>query len=241
MKTLLVFFKSLFGYLVAVIFGLILIVPCFFIACLPERWRYDNRVYYWIIGCYYKIVNWATFLPITVEGKENIPQDPAILIANHQSSLDIPVFGSLVNSHPHIWFFLARFAKIPIFGFIARRMNVIVDHRGLRKLVGSLDEALKIIKERKSHVLLFPEGGRYIDGKIHNFFYGFAILAKETGRPVIPVMMYNLNKAYPPGAFLIHDYPIRIVIGSPFMYRSDETEDEFVQRVHTWFMDKAAE
>jgi 1-acyl-sn-glycerol-3-phosphate acyltransferase len=241
MKTVLVFLKSLFWYLVAGITGAIFIVPCFFIACLPARWRYDNRVYYWLIGLNYKILNWATFLPISVKGKENIPQEPAVLVANHQSSLDIPIFGALVNSHPHIWFFLARFAKIPIFGFIARRMNVVVDHSGLRKLVGSLDEALKIIKQRKSHVLLFPEGGRYIDNKIHNFFYGFAILAKEAGRPVIPVMMYNLNKVYPPGSFLIHYYPIRVIVGSPFNFKPDETEDEFVQRVHAWFVEKTAE
>lgn len=240
MKILLTVFKTLFLYSIIVVCGLIFVVPCFIIACLPERWRYDNRLYYWLLGCYYKAVRWAMFVPFTVEGKQQIPSEPAILVANHQSSLDIPVFGSLVNSHPHIWFFLVRFAKIPLLGFIARRMNVVVDHSGLRRLVGSLDKALKIIKERKSHVLLFPEGGRYIDGKIHNFFYGFAILAKETGRPVIPVMIYNLNKVYPPGSFLIHNYPIQVVVGSPFIYRSDETEDEFVQRVHTWFMDKAA-
>ena len=50
---------------------------------------------------------WATFLPIHVEGKENLIEQPAIIIANHQSSLDIPVIGALFDHHPHVWLFFS--------------------------------------------------------------------------------------------------------------------------------------
>ena len=86
--------------------------------------------------------------------------------------------------------------------------------------------------------MLFPEGGRYLDDKIHAFFYGFAMIAKETGRPVVPVILLNINKAYPPGSFFVYDYPIHIIIGEPFIMQKDETEDQFVHRVHKWFVEQ---
>ena len=230
--------RSLCAYLIIAIFMVVCFTPCFFIACLPVRWRYDNRVYFLFAHIFYRVINGVLLLPITVEGKENISSEPVIYVANHQSSLDIPLLGSLVDGHPHVWLFWVKFAKIPIFGFIARRMNIVVDPRGLRKLTGSIDAAVQIIKNTKSHIIIFPEGGRYIDNKIHNFFYGFAILAKQTGRPVIPVMMTNVNKIYPPGAFIMHPHPIRMIIGKPFVFLPDETEDDFVQRVHLWFVEK---
>lgn len=233
--------QTLITYFIIGIVGFFCFFPCFFVACLPASWRYENRIFYWCINFFYRTICWATFLPITIRGKENLPKQPAIFVANHQSSLDIPLLGRLMHAQPHVWLFLAKFAKIPVLGFIARRMNVIVDHRGIRRLVGSLKEVLMIIHHYKTHVLLFPEGGRYIDGTIHHFFYGFAILAKETNRPVIPVMIRNINKVYPPGAFLIRQFPVSITIGKPFILNEGESEDAFVQRVHAWFVAQTTE
>jgi 1-acyl-sn-glycerol-3-phosphate acyltransferase len=238
MNTFLLFLRTIFTYIIVSIAIAIAFVPCFFIACLPQKWRYDNRVYYWFTNLVYKAAVYGSLVPVTVEGKENLPKDPAIFVANHQSAFDIPLLGFLVNGAPHVWLFLVRYAKIPLFGFVARRMNVVVDHSGLRKLVGSLEKAVDIVKERKSHLMLFPEGGRYIDGEIHSFFYGFAILAKGTGRPVFPVMMYNVGEVYPPYAFFIRPFPIRLVIGKPFIFQIGETEEEFVKRVHAWFLEQ---
>ena len=156
--------------------------------------------------------------------------------ANHQSSLDIPLLGSLVGTFPHVWLFYVRYAKVPIFGFIVRRMNVVVDPSGLRKLVASLNEAARLVEGKDRHVMIFPEGGRYTDSKVHNFFYGFAVLAKKLHRPVIPVLLKNVGDVYPPGSFLLYPEPITITIGQPIHFKEHETEEEFLQRVHAWFL-----
>jgi 1-acyl-sn-glycerol-3-phosphate acyltransferase len=236
MSTVLPLIHAFFGYIALGVIGTICFIPCFIVACLPERYRLNSKVYYFFSWLFYRTIVWGTFVPFTIKGKENIPQDPAIIVANHQSALDIPFFGMLVNSHPHIWLFLSRYAKIPIFGFVARRMNVVVDYSGLRKLTGAITEAARLIKGQQRHVLMFPEGGRSIDGKIHRFYYGFVILARETKRPVVPVMMFNLNKVYPPGSFVIHPYPVKIVIGEPFFIGEHETDEAFLERVHNWFV-----
>ena len=230
--------RTLLTYVLGSIVMLICFIPCFTIAALPESLRFNSRIYYWFVEFFYRGIIWSTFVPVIVTGKQNIPDEPSIFVANHQSAFDIPLLGSIVGRYPHIWMFLSRYAKVPLFGFIARRMNVVVDHSGLRKLVGSLEEAVALIKGQQRHVMLFPEGGRYTDDRVHSFFYGFAMLAKETKRPVIPVFLINVHRVYPPRSFLIHQYPIHILVGEPFFMKSDETEEQFVDRVYAWFVSK---
>jgi 1-acyl-sn-glycerol-3-phosphate acyltransferase len=97
------------------------------------------------------------------------------------------------------------------------------------------------VQGKNRHVLLFPEGGRYTDNTIHHFFAGFAMLAAETGRPVVPVLLYNVNKVFPPKSFLIHPNPITIIIGKPFIFTENETEEQFITRVRDWFVEQLAQ
>lgn len=174
-------------------------------------------------------------IPITIEGKEHITATPTIFVANHESALDILVLGSLMNGHPHIWFVLDRFAQAPFIGIIIRRLFIAVDQDCSMKSSRALIQGIRLVESNALHALIFPEGGRYLDGRIHDFFQGFAILAKKTRQPVIPVMLYNLGKVYPPKSFLVHYYPVKVIIGKPFIFQETETPEAFSERVQQWF------
>lgn len=240
MNKIILFIKSLISYILFGILGMIAIIPALTIAALPEKWRYDNKLYYFILHIFYRAVIFITFLPYTIIGKKNIPPRsmPVIFVANHQSSLDVPFFGLLAGYKPHIWLFWSKFARIPIFGFIARRMNVTVDFSGLRKMISSIDEGLDLVKGHNRDLMIFPEGGRSNNGKMKKFHLGFAVIAHDTGHPVVPVYIRNINKAYPPGSFLIRPYTIEINIGQPFEYQENETEEQFSERVYQWFLNQ---
>jgi 1-acyl-sn-glycerol-3-phosphate acyltransferase len=227
---------AIIGYTFIGIVMVIGFIPCLIIAALPARWRYDNRFYYWVTNLIYKAAIFAAWVPVSVEGADNIPHQPAIIVANHQSSFDIPLVGAQLGGKPHFWLFLSRFTKVPVFGFIARRMNVVVDLSHAGRKMFALTEGLSWTKKYKSHLILFPEGGRYLDGKIHDFFQGFAIIAQATGRPVVQVLLVNVNKVYPPGSFFIERVPVKIIIGKPFMSEMDETREHFAERVRQWFV-----
>lgn len=182
-----------------------------------------------------------SFLPVKVIGKENIPAGPVVFVANHQSALDIPVMGSLCNGVPHVWLVMAYYINTPVLGFFIKRMFVSVDQENPTKAARSLIQVLRFVKEKNRHFIIFPEGGRYIDGKIHDFFQGFAIIAKKTERPVVPVYMPNNGKIYPPGSFLIHNYTLKIVIGRPFEYEQDDTDETFTEKVRSWFLQQNPE
>jgi len=216
---------------------IVISVPMLIFILLPARWRYDNKLFFLLSHFFYRATLFLLFIPIEFVGKENIPKEPSIIVPNHQSSLDLPLVGSLLNGYPHIWMAWIKL-KHHWMGFVIRRMAILIDPSSTMKAMRSLVKAIKVIKNKKHHVIIFPEGGRYIDGnKVHDFFGGFVIMAKKTRRPVVPVLILNAYKVYPPGAFLIERYPIKVIVGKPFFYQEEESDNEFKTRVKKWFVE----
>lgn len=229
--------RTIISYILIVLLVAIITIPCLIFISLPARWRYDNKLYFWLSHFFYKASLFFTFLPIEFIGKENLPKEPAIIASNHQSALDIPLVGALLNGYPHIWMAWAYLKKYWM-GIVLRRMAILIDLSSPLKSMKSLVKAIKMLNGKKRHVIIFPEGGRYIDGnKIHDFFAGFVIIAKKTGRPVVPVLILNAYKVYPPGSFLIHRHPVKVIVGKPFYYQEGEADKEFKDRVRKWFVD----
>jgi len=225
--------RFLLGLLMAVIF-----IPFLIILMLPKRWLLDSKLFYKFTHFFYWIVLRLTFLPIRYVGVKNVPEEPAIFVANHQSSLDIPLLGVLVKGYPQLWLAKQELMDSPILRFVLPRVAVLVENTNPTKAMRSLVRILRLVHGQKRHVMIFPEGGRYTDGTVHKFFGGFVILAKKTGRPVVPVKIFGINKAYPPDSFLVHKHPITVVIGKPFVYKDGEDEAAFRNKVYQWFLDQ---
>lgn len=223
-----------FFFLIAVFIGL---VPCFFLSLLPESIRYDNKLYYFFMSLFYRIAYCGLQVPVTFKGIENLPNNSALYVANHQSALDVLMLGVLLSYKPHCWLFKVELTKIPLYGFMAKRMNVAVDRTTPRKALVSLLEGIRRAKCHNQSLIIFPEGSRFSDGKIHDFLWGFAIIARKTGKPVVPVLIMDAYKVYPMGSFLISYYPINVFIGKPFILQENETDEEFVSRVQSWFIE----
>ncbi len=211
-------------------------LPLLIFICLPNRWRIDNPVYYWFLNIFYKASLAITLLPIRYRGKEHIPDNAAVIVANHQSTLDIPIVGVLLKRHAHVWLAKKELLESPAFWFWLPRTTVLIDMSTPMKGLRSLTTAISMVLNHHRHAVIFPEGTRYTDGDVHEFYAGFVILAKKTGRPVIPVRIFGVNKAYPPETFWIHYYPLTVVIGEPMYIQENETDEAFKDRVHAWFL-----
>jgi len=239
--TLAALLRTLVSRFLLVCVMIIFFLPALFFILLPQSWRYNSRMFFWITNLFYWLVLKISLLKITYIGLENLPHEPAIFAANHQSSFDIPLVGKLAKGQPHVWLAIATLMKSPILRFVLPYVSVLVDISSPWTAVRSLLQVMDIVKKHKMHIMIFPEGGRYTDDEVHDFFGGFAILAKRTGRQVIPVYIDGVNKVYPPNAFLVRNYPITVTIGEPFKIENGENEDAFKQRVYNWFKKQAEE
>jgi len=235
---ILVLLRTLLSYLLSLLVIIIFILFGFVYLILPERYRFTSRLFYWWLHVAYVGLVKSTFLSITIRGRENIPNKPAIIAANHQSALDVPLVGSLMGSFPHIWLAWIALYKWVSIGWLIRLLSVPIDTSSLQKAMRSLLNAVQTLQKYHAHGIIFPEGARHTDGKIHKFFGGFVLLAKKTGRPVVPVRIFNLNKVYPAGSFLAYRYPIYVVIGKPMCLQEDESDEAFKERVYQWFVEQ---
>lgn len=229
------FLRTIITYIGIFIYFLIYIIPCFIIALLPAQYRYNNKLFYKLLDRFFKGVIKSTILNLDLVGKENII-NPSIIVANHQSSFDIPLVGSLLDGYPHIWLVMSYYLSSPVLGFFIKRMFIPVDQSKSNLSASSLIRVINVLRYSNKSFVIFPEGGRFLDGKIHKFYSGFAIVAKKTNLPVIPVYIVNNGKIYPPYSFFIYNYPIKLVVGKPFYFSDDDNIDDFTKKVEDWFI-----
>lgn len=232
--------KTLVSYCLLAIIMPCFLIPCFFLALLPSKIRYDNRLYFFLTSWMSRLMMWSTFINIKITGMHHLPQypqTPAIIIGNHASAFDIPMLEMVVGSYPRVWMSKVGFLKVPLMGFLLRRMHVVVDKTSGKDARAALLSMLALIKNSNRHAVIFPEGTRYSDGKIHDFYSGFALLAQKLKRPVIPIVITGMHTIFPKKSFLIDSSACTVTmnIGRP-MYCPENMEiTEFVAHVQRYY------
>ena len=157
-----------------------------------------ERVMGWWGRAFVRLGGWK----LRVEGMENLPSGGAVLVANHQSAVDIPM---LLSAFPRPVRFLAKreLGEIPLFGkAMAAAGNLFVDRDDPRDAVRMLREAGAQLRDGRL-VVVFPEGTRSGDGSIGEFRPGAFWLAQKSGAPVVPVYIDGGCRALPKGALRV--------------------------------------
>jgi 1-acyl-sn-glycerol-3-phosphate acyltransferase len=172
------------------------------------------------------IVLGPAFIKLKIRGRENIPKGPGgfIVFSNHRSMLDIPAV-SIAIERPLSWVAKASLGKIPVFGWVLKRVHMLVEREG-----GS-ESARKMIEEATSRLkageamAIFPEGtrNRTTDKDLLPFKKGAFIMAKHTNVPLIPVCVYNSGNLWPAGEFLPRRGTITVSIGAPLSLNDNES------------------
>lgn len=217
-------------------------VPFLIVLLLPARWGiFTSKFFYWMEYSFCWLLMKISFIKVTYEGEKSVCRLPAVIVANHQSSFDIPLIVNVLDRCPHRWLALADLMKSPILRFILPKVAVLVDMSTPMTGMRTLMQTIKELKESHAHAIIFPEGGRYDDGVIHDFFYGFVILAKKLNRPVVPIFIKNIQHAYPRGSFWVRRVPVTVTVGKPIYRGEDESDEIFHDRIHQWFIEKNEE
>lgn len=112
-------------------------------------------------------------------------EKPVVVIANHQSFVDILVLLSLspkfvMVTNNWVW-------KSPFFGWIVRFGDCFNTNEGYEKLV----EVLRHKVEAGYSVVVFPEGTRSADCKLKRFHKGAFYLAERLELDIVPIVLYG--------------------------------------------------
>lgn len=156
----------------------------------------------------------ANRLTVTVSGEENIPDGPAVFVANHVSFVDIWV---LVGYLPGTVRFLAKreLLRVPIFGWAMKSAGHIpIDRQNRRAAVDACGEAGMLIRAGTS-AIVFGEGTRSRTGELLPLKKGAFVLAIQAGVPVVPVYLEGTYEVLPKGTVFLRRRPIHLRIGEP--------------------------
>ncbi len=191
----------------AIVFHLALVltvVPWAFVVCgaalvvsQPKR--------YWLAMCW---TRWAIFfarvicgIRYRVQGWENLPDGPAIVLCKHQSAWEtlwLPTFLprrlSFVYKRELHW--------VPFFGWGLASLGMVNIDRSQGQ-----DAFEQVVTQGSAHlregwwIAMFPEGTRTAPGSTRRYKTGGARLAVRTGAKIIPIAL-NSGECWPRNAFV---------------------------------------
>ncbi len=161
----------------------------------------------------------ASFLyPLRYTGRENIPQGPAIVCANHSNYID-PILVAFSFGRENLIHFMAKkeLLSIPILGPILKKCGVFpVDRKNSD--IDAVRTAMKCLKTGEK-ILIFPEGTRKNTDNAVEAKTGAIRIASRMGVPIIPVHIPRRKKIFS---------RVRVNIGRPY-YVEATTHDDYLR------------
>ncbi len=180
---------------------------------------------------YYVAKAWAVTIasitPVWVraKGKEHVEKGRSyVVIANHQSYHDIPVLYGWTGID--LKFVMKKELKrVPFLGQgVAAKGHVFVDRSDRQRAIESLNNSVNNLEKGES-VIIFPEGTRSRDGKVHDFRKGAFRLAFQTGMPILPISVAGTDRIQPPDTLQLRPGPAGLRIHPPIEVEEWREED----------------
>jgi 1-acyl-sn-glycerol-3-phosphate acyltransferase len=128
--------------------------------------------------------------------------------------MDTPV---VLDKLPFQFRILARhdLFKIPFIGWYLQRSGQIpVDSTSLRSTLASLNRGVKALQGGMP-LVIFPEGGRSVDGHLQDFLSGPAYMAIRAQVPIVPMALIGTYELMPMHTYHLTPRPLLLVVGAP--------------------------
>ncbi|WP_396180431.1 lysophospholipid acyltransferase family protein [Flavobacterium sp.] len=177
-----------------VLLPIIVLFPLILISILSEK----------TYPLFFKIARfWARFILIgmgfrySIKGTENFEAGKSyMLVANHTSMADVMLMLLAVKNHPFVFVGKKELVKIPIFGFIYKRVCILVDRENSKSRFAVFERAQNRIQQGLS-ICIFPEGGVPDESVLLDEFKDGAFrIAIEHQLTIIPVTFYDNKKRF---------------------------------------------
>ena len=142
------------------------------------------------IGIWAEFIRWwlkvCCRIDFVVSGLENLPEQPSVVVSNHQSAWETIIFQKIFPAQSYL--LKRELLWIPFFGWgLAANEPIAIDRskktQALQQLIAQARERL----QKGRWIIIFPEGTRMPVGQPGPFQAGGAFVACKTGAPLLPV------------------------------------------------------
>ena len=185
------------------------------LALLVSLFDGSGRIQHSIAQAWAGIVLRVGLSPVRVVGRDNFQVgQPAVYVCNHLSYMDTPV---VLSKLPFQFRILARhdLFKLPFIGWYLQRSGQIpVDSSHLRSSLGSLNRGVQALRAGMP-LVIFPEGGRSVDGHLQAFLHGPAYMAIRAQVPLVPMALVGTHELMPMHTYHLQPRPLLLIVGLP--------------------------
>ncbi len=238
MKKIVYYLKLIYGWLVFIVFATLYMIASLIqipiIHLIPGKVFKYNIVYWINIFLTYILHYVLSATPVIVKkcGKFKY-YPPYIIVANHNSYLDISALHIAFNRLQLRFIGKKELAKIPLWGYVYKKTHIVVDRKDPESRKESLIRSKTLIQEGRN-IVVFAEGTtrKPDDVLMLPFKNGAFILSQRTDRPIIPVaivgtrgMVHRKTLALTPGF-------IKVFILPPVYPNQFKTLEEYKEHVY---------
>jgi 1-acyl-sn-glycerol-3-phosphate acyltransferase len=176
-----------------------------------------------------------------VEGWENVPDFPVVIMSKHQSAWETIFMQS--RFPPQCWIVKRELLWLPFVGWSLMAIRCIAIDRssGTSAREQIVSQGTRRLAEGE-WVSIFPEGTRIAPGKRGRYGIGGALLATRSGVPILPIA-HNAGEYWGRYAFRKRAGTVKVVIG-PLIQTQGRDAISVGREVEQWIegqMDRIAE
>lgn len=177
-----------------VLFPIILLFPLILITILSEK---TYPLFFKIARLWARVILIGMGFRYSIKGTENFEAGKSyMLVANHTSMTDIMLMLLAVKIHPFVFVGKKELVNIPIFGFIYKRVCILVDRENSKSRFAVFERAQNRIQQGLS-ICIFPEGGVPDESILLDEFKDGAFrIAIEHQLTIIPITFYDNKKRF---------------------------------------------
>lgn len=201
--------RSVFSFLYFALVSLLLTVLGWFLVKLnPFNKEKGKAIYHYLLT---KLSASVLYVMANFKKRINNPfnegfKKPAIIIANHQSFLDILAMNmlmpkSILLTNRWVW-------KSPVFGAAIRMADFYPVAEGAENSVELMEDRVR----NGYSIIVFPEGTRTSQGPMKRFHKGAFYLAEKLNLDIIPVVLHGTGYCMSKGDYLLKNGTVTIEI-----------------------------
>jgi len=197
---------------------------------LPQEQRY------WMATWWCKLAIWGARricgIRYRIEGWENLPQGPAVLLPKHQSAWDT-LWLPATMPRKLTFVYKRELHRVPFFGWALATLGMInIDRsKGQTAFEQVLEQGAALLRD-DWWIVIFPEGTRTPPGSNKRYKTGGVRLAVRTGAPVVPIAL-NSGECWPRKAFLKKPGEVTVSIGAAIP-TAGRTDRDIAPLVEAW-------
>lgn len=177
-------------------------------------------------------------LHMRIEGGENLPREPSVVLLKHSSAYETIVQMCLVGWQ--CWVLKRELMWTPFFGWALAALHPIaIDRSAGGSAVNQVVSQGRQRLAEGSWVMIFPEGTRMPPGQTRRYGVSGVLLAQAAGVKLVPIA-HDAGDYWPKRGLRKRPGTVRFVIGAPVDPTGREPRDvnEEIQR---WIEAKVAE